>query len=84
MIGFLFFFIYFNWRLVTMFRLGAFLMLIGTILVYGTAPISKRLNMTTVKGILTLKGGGLLLVVLGAVLLFLAQRPGALEFLKLV
>ena len=67
-----------------MFYIGLSLIIIGAIMVYGTGIIIKKFNITTVKGILTVKIGGLLVTILGGVFIFLAQFPEKLQFLRIV
>ncbi|AOY76208.1 hypothetical protein [Clostridium formicaceticum] len=67
-----------------MFQLGLFLLLIGTVLVYATGMICKVLKITTIKGILFVKVGGLVLAALGAILLFLDEIPDKLQFLQII
>lgn len=67
-----------------LFYLGLSLIVIGAIMVYGTRIIVKRFNITTIKGILTVKIGGLLVTILGGVFIFLAQFPEKLQFLRIV
>ncbi|ABR47601.1 hypothetical protein Amet_1401 [Alkaliphilus metalliredigens QYMF] len=54
-----------------MFEFGIFLMLLGAICVYGTNFISKKLSIDTVKGILVIKGSGLVLTIAGAIVIFI-------------
>ncbi|SET77729.1 hypothetical protein SAMN05660297_03474 [Natronincola peptidivorans] len=67
-----------------MFQMGLLLVLLGAVLVYGTGIISKIFKVTTTKGILILKIGGLLLAIMGAVLLFYNEVPEKLEFLRII
>lgn len=53
-------------------------------MVYGTSIISKFMNITTTKGFLTIKVGGLLITILGAIIIFIAQFPEGLQFLRIV
>lgn len=67
-----------------MFEIGIALLLVGAVLVYGTAPITRIFKITTTKGILIIKIGGLVIAILGAVLLFLNDVPEKLQFLKII
>ncbi|KAB3529875.1 hypothetical protein [Alkaliphilus serpentinus] len=67
-----------------MFNFGIFLLLLGAVLVYATVPIIKIFNITTTKGILVVKLSGLALAVIGAIIMFFAQFPQRLEFLRLI
>ncbi|SNS06171.1 hypothetical protein SAMN05446037_1003206 [Anaerovirgula multivorans] len=67
-----------------MFEAGIVLVIIGAVIVYGTAPISKALKITTTKGILILKASGLIIAILGAALLFFNDRPEKLQFLRII
>ncbi len=66
------------------FYIGVFFIILGAVMVYGTAAIAKRFNITTVKGILSVKVGGLLVTILGAIIIFIAQYPERLRFLNIV
>lgn len=66
------------------FYIGVFFIILGAVMVYGTATIAKRFNITTVKGILSVKVGGLLVTILGAIIIFIAQYPERLRFLNIV
>lgn len=67
-----------------MFYLGVFLIIIGALMVYRTPILSKLMNITTTRGILTIKVCGLLITILGAFIIFLAQFPERLQFLRIV
>ncbi|MCC5910938.1 MAG: hypothetical protein JJT76_10935 [Clostridiaceae bacterium] len=66
-----------------MFQIGLLLLAIGAVLVYATAPIAKVFYITTEKGIVILKAGGLILVVIGTVLVFRGKVPEELHFIKI-
>lgn len=67
-----------------MFYAGLLLIIAGAVMVYGTAFVSKQLKITTIKGILAVKVGGLLITILGAIVIFIAQYPERLQFLRIV
>lgn len=67
-----------------MFYLGLLLIIIGAFMVYGTPILSRIMNISTARGLLIIKVGGLLITILGAILIFIAQFPERLQFLRIV
>lgn len=67
-----------------MFYIGLLSIIMGAFVVYGAPLLSKIMNTTTKRGLLIIKAGGLLIAILGAILVFIAQFPERLEFLRIV
>ncbi|MGV8145938.1 MAG: hypothetical protein ACLKAK_04030 [Alkaliphilus sp.] len=66
-----------------MYLVGSIFLFIGAFLVYMTSPILSLLKRKEGKMMLYVKVTGLVFAIIGAILLFLSNRPETLEFLRI-
>ncbi|MCD5410429.1 MAG: hypothetical protein LRZ93_02075, partial [Clostridiales bacterium] len=66
-----------------MYLVGSIFLFIGAFMVYMTSPILQLLKRKEGKMILYVKVAGLVVAIIGAILLFLSDRPEVLEFLRI-
>lgn len=67
-----------------MFYIGILLLVIGAVMVYGTTFISRIFGITSIKSILFIKIGGLVIAFIGGIFLFFNNVPERLNFLRII